>query len=279
MEDTHGLTGDELAEFRRKICAPRQEKTRRDASIVDKDPGRGGSEGYPVSYRKLLIKLYQEGKPFPAKNRRSIQRWIRNGTTPLPKTGNKGTTSMNGLHLLLLALFKLIYPQATNGECAVFIALESMDSRVFTDNEISKGLRKLHMTKKKSSTTAYQAFTPRNIYLHNCFWSYNFPAGVANVKRRILADADEMAFTIGVASTSYGHAVKGLRVRKCGNYGRGRKKITVTMIIEPGNPDIPASELGSLEKPRIWYRVSTDRGTSTEAYKSFLDNHFLNHLR
>lgn len=261
------------------ICAPREDQVRRRLTVGMKDPSRGGTEGYPLSHRLLLIDLYQSGLPFPEKNRRSIQRWIKFGSDPKKKTGNKGSTSMLGEHLFFLALFKRIYPQATNPQCAVFIACYSDDSRVFTNTEITQGLRKLNMTRKKASTTAYQAFTKRNLYLYDCFRNFTFPAGVKDVFRRRLCDADEMALTIGDAGLAYGHAVKGLRVRKSGNYGRGRQKITIIMIIEPGDPALPSSVEGSIERPRIWYRVSTDKGTSTEAYKSFLDHHFLNQLR
>ena len=34
------------------------------------------------------------------------------------------------------------------------------------------------------------------------------------------------------------------------------------MFIEAGDPTLPAGTLGSIEKPRIWYHLSKDRGTS-----------------
>ena len=96
------------------------------------------------------------------------------------------------------------YPHASNGEAAVFIALESEDSRIFTDAEISIsiGLRKLYMPRRKVPPQHINHSLPET-FIHNCFLSYNFPAGVANVKKRILADhAGKMVFTIGMATTS-----------------------------------------------------------------------------
>lgn len=269
---------DDRAEFRKNICVPRKEDVPRD-SVIGKDPSRGGSEGYPVPFRELLIKLYQNGHVIPKKQLRSVQRWIKDGVIPKRKTGNKAVTSMGGIHLLLLALYKLIYPQATNPQCAVFIAIYSDDGRVFTNREISKGLKKLNMTIKKASTTAYQAFTKRNVFLHTSFWQFNFPAGINNVRREVLCDADEMSLVLGDACLTYGHGVKGCRIRKGGNYGRSRGKVTIIMIIEPGNPKIDNSELGSINRPRIWYRISEDKGTSTEGYMNFLERYFLNKLR
>ena len=94
-----------------------------------------------------------------------------------------------------------------------------------------------------------------------------------------MCDADEMSFDIGDANLSYGHGVKGCRIRKAGNYGRGKRKVTLMMVIEPGNPDIDPSQEGSIEKPRIWYRVSFDKGTSTEGYTKFLKKYFLRKLK
>ena len=269
---------DELATLRKNIGMPRKDGVDRDLSL-GKDPSRGGSEGYDLPFRELLIDLYQSGQPIPLSNLRSVQRWIKNGTARKRKTGNKASSSMGGIHIFLLAIYKRIYPQASRPQCAVFIATYSEDGRVFTNGEISKGLRKLKMTKKRASTTAYKAFTPTNEYLHYCFWKMNFPAGVNDIRRKYLCDGDEMSVVLGDASLSFGHAVKGCRVRKGGNYGRGRKKITIQMIIEPGSPDIDDSEPGSIERPRIWYRVSRDKGTTVRGYKSFLEKKFLNHLR
>lgn len=272
------LSEDDRAELRKRICVHRKEGVPRD-SVVGKDPGRGGSEGYPVPFRELLIELYQNGHFIPKRFLRSVQRWMKEGVIPKRKTGNKAVTSMGGIHLFLLALYKLIYPQATQPQCAVFIAIYSDDGRVFTNREISKGLNKLKMTIKKASTTAYQAFTPRNEFLHKSFWQFDFPAGINNIRREELCDADEMSLVLGDACLSYGHGVKGCRIRKGGNYGRSNGKVTIIMIIEPGDPKIRNSKVGSLARPRIWYRISEDKGTSTEGYRNFLERYFLDKLR
>ena len=271
------MTEEDRAEFRKKIGAPRKKGVPRDST--KKHPSNGGCEGYSEEFKDMMVELYQSGNAIPRSILRSVQRWIKDGTISKRKTGNKASSSVTGIHLFLLAIFKKIYPQATRPQCAVFIALYSDDGRVLTDSEVSSGLEKIGMTRKKTSTTAYKAFTPKNQYLHECFWRFDFPAGVRNVRREELCDADEMALVLGDADQNYGHAVKGLRARKQGNYGRSSRKVVIIMIIEPGNPSLGADELGSIERPRIWYRVSTDKGTTTEAYKSFLENYFLNKLR
>ena len=78
-------------------------------------------------------------------------------------TGNKPVSSLPGQYLLLLVLFKLIWPQANYYECIAFISNESDDAKIFTEKQVSLALRKLGYTRKVTSTVAYQAFTERNL--------------------------------------------------------------------------------------------------------------------
>ena len=135
------------------------------------------------------------------------------------------------------------------------------------------------MTRKRASTTAYQAFTPQNPRLHHRFWTYPSPAGINGTPRKVLLDADECAIELKDANLNYGHAVKGMRVRKVGNYGRGKCKISLIMAIEAGDPGLRAEEEGSTENPRIWYRLSTDAGTSTKNYVDFLSLDLMDHFK
>lgn len=99
------------------------------------------------------------------------------------------------------------------------------------------------------STTAYQAFTPKNLKRHWRFWNLPFPAGIANVPQRELIDCDEMTLVISDANKNYGHAVNNIHVCKIGNYGRGEFKVTIIMAIEAGNPDLNDDVLGSIAHP------------------------------
>ena len=62
-----------------------------------------------------------------------------------------------------------------------------------------------------------------------------------------------------------------MRVKKFGNYLRGSVKLCLNLAIEPGNPCLDPLEDGSVEKPRLWYRLSTDGSTSRENYVDFLN--------
>ena len=143
---------------------------------------------------------------------------------------------------------------------------------MYTRQEIGDTIKDMEMTRKKASTTAYQAFTPDNLRYHHRFWNYDMPAGIKGTPRRTLIDVDECAIELKAVNENYGHAVKGLRVRKIGNYGRGKCKFTLILAVEAGDPDLPASTEGSIELPRLWYRITTDAGTSTESYHDFINH-------
>ena len=160
-----------------EIGAKRPRSLARTAS-VESHPSRGGSKGYPISQRIDMVTNYINGMSVPKSRIRSIQRWLKNGLVPLRQTGNAATGTIQGEHLFLLAIFKLVYPQASRPQCSCFIAVHSSDGRVLTNGEVTKCLECLNMTSKKGSTTAYQAFSPKNIYLHHCFWNFDAPAGV-----------------------------------------------------------------------------------------------------
>ena len=189
-------------DYLNKICAPRELQLPRLNVSGAPHPSKGGSTGYSVDMREYLVGLYQEGKEVDKSMVRSIQRWMKNGVVPKKKTGNKSKKDMSGEHLFLLAFFKLIWPQANREESALFVAIHSEDGRVLTNTEVTKGYQCLSLTRKKGSTTAYQAFTPKNSFLHFCFWNYNFPGGIKDVPMERLMDGDEMAFHLGDASQS-----------------------------------------------------------------------------
>ncbi len=73
--------------------------------------------------------------------------------------GNKPLSPLSGQYLLLLVMFKLIWPLANYCKCIVFIANESNNARIFLEQDVDIALRKLGYTMKVALTVAYQAFT------------------------------------------------------------------------------------------------------------------------
>jgi transposase len=133
-------------------------------------------------------------------------------------------------------------------------------------------LRKLGYTQKVTSTVAYQAFTQVNLDRRRLFWTRPWPVGIHGIPRRQLIDADEFGLHLNAANRKYGSAPIGLKIRKPGNYDHGTFKLTIILAIETGNPDIPAGDIGSISNPHVWARVTTEPGTSAEAYCIFVEH-------
>lgn len=272
------LTREERKEYNRKHGISRELKVFREGETEVPHPSKGGSRGFPTWYKDKVVEMKKLGLDVAhLASERSVRRWKNERIIAYTMTGNKGTSGLPGHHRLLLALFKKVYPQATSEQCTVFLACHSHDHAVFTNSEISRALSDMAMTVKRSSTTANQAFSPDNLERHFRFWKYPFPAGIRRTPRKLLIDVDEMAVELKDAGLNYGHAVRGMRVRKIGNYGRGKIKFTLIMAIEAGDPDPSRDpdEEGTVSNPRLWYKISTDAGTTTENYVTFLNKRLM----
>ncbi len=149
-------------------------------------PSRGGSRGYDIHHRWMVVDLYCAGNPAPGGMLRSIQRWIANGVIPFLMTGNKPSSGLSGEYLLLLVIFTFLWPQSNYCECIAVIANESNDARIFSESKVGLALRKLGYTQKATSTVAYQAFTQVNLNRRRLFWTRPWPVGIHGVPRHQL---------------------------------------------------------------------------------------------
>lgn len=271
------LTASERNSFLRKRGIVPANGVEREGAADGPHPSKGGAPGYPQSFKDYMLEQWFSGCPMPKSMLSSLRRWSKDSVAK-QMSGGKQSHNAEGNHRYLLAFFKKFFPHASCSQCAAFIALHSGDGKVLTNNEITRALKDMNMTRKRASTVAYQAFTPVNLHKHFKYWNYNFPGGIADVPRRRMIDIDECGIQLNMANENYGHAVQGLRVRKIGNYGRGRTKITIIMAIEPGDPHIPWGRKGSIARPRLWYNLSTSAGTSTQAYIDFLRYDLMRHF-
>jgi hypothetical protein len=126
---------DDAARWRRNNGVERVDGVLRDTCFLP-HPRVGGSRGYDIPFRQMILDAYQAGNPAPEGMRTSVWRWMQNGVLPLRMTGNKPVTSLSGQYLLLLVLFKLIWPQANYYECIAFIANETDDAEIFTEKQV-----------------------------------------------------------------------------------------------------------------------------------------------
>ncbi len=135
---------------------------------------------------------------------------------------------------------------------------------------MGRALQKLGYTTKVTSTVAYQAFTEHNKCRRQLYWNKLWPLGIYGIPRRLLIDADEFGLHLNLANRKYGSSPRGMRISKPGNYDRGTFKLTIILAVETGDPKIPAGQIGSLTRPRVWAQVTTEPGMTAMAYCAFV---------
>jgi hypothetical protein len=201
---------DPIAKWCRENGVARVDGVLRDTRFLP-HPRLGGARGYDIPFRQMIVDAYQAGNPAPEGMRASVYQWMQN-VNPKRMTGNKAILELSGEYLLLLVIFKLIWPQANYFECIAFIANQTEDGKKFMEGDIGKALRRLGYTMKVTSTVAYQAFTERNLTRRRLFWTMPWPIGIHGIPRRLLIDADEFGLNLNDANRKYGSAPWGLQI-------------------------------------------------------------------
>jgi hypothetical protein len=150
------------------------------------NPANGGSSGYDVWFREQQVAKFNNGQPIDVAVA-TIYRW-RDRMLTFRATGNKTSSTIVGEDQLLMVFLLFAYPEAQEDEIAAFIY--DSGGQIYERSQISKRLKELNMTKKKASTEAYQAYTPRNILTCEQFWSQPPPVGIVGIPRCRLIDVD-----------------------------------------------------------------------------------------
>lgn len=221
-------------------------------------PSTGGGEGYPPSYRQDAINAFAQGQGhlFTC-SVSSARRWAANGSQRLAKTGNKPPSVLRGEHQFLLCLLRKIRPKSTAAEIRTFICQQSSDHAMFTDQQISKREKELGFTRKRSATSAEQAFTPRNRLRARLYWNTPYPTGILNTNRAQICDVDEFGLWVEKMNPSYGKTMRGVACVQPGKYGHGDKFSCIIGVMADG---------------RRWFKMRKIAGTSSETFNSFVDD-------
>ena len=222
------------------------------------DPSNGGSRGYEVWHRKIMLEFAAVYSPEQASaifqvSMASLYRWaIR--LKPYRRTGNKRRVVLTDEDQLLLTLAIYINPTSTADQIAAFIIREG--GNIYTREQIYKRLKEMGVVRKRASVESFKAFTPQNIMRARVFWTEGPPAGVAGVPRRKFIDIDETRFALHQTRKGVkGWGVKAVRVRDKGDFKKGMQSVNLIIGIEAGNPMIPADQPGSLKHPRCWFEI------------------------
>jgi hypothetical protein len=202
---------------------------------------RNGGLGYGMHARRALLapenKLRHNGinarlvlddtdgiAAYSSRRRWRVQENGEGDVIPKQHTGNKRSEkSIIGVPLVLLALYRILYPKAHRCEIQAFLfrAHSGVGNNPFfysltaiTDAEAALGLNR-----KKGSTTAYQAFTPINLLRRTIYWRFPGPFGIRDVKREDMIDFDQAGLSVTKGNRSHGKCHVTSRVSAAGNYG------------------------------------------------------------
>lgn len=220
-------------------------------------PGQGGAEGYTPPHRTDAIQSASLGVQVTP-SARSLRRW-RNRPWRLAKSGGVAATNLRGHESVLLALYRLAWPKATLDQVRAFIARRT--GRLYSRADVSLRESQLGLTRKVGSTTAWQAFTPMNLYRRQQFWSAPYPVGVAGTARAALIDVDEFAVTVDKCNARRGKAGRGIRVRQRGHYEKGDHYTGIIGVSPCGH---------------VWFRLMHQAGMNGAEFLSFLLHIFAN---
>ena len=123
-------------------------------------PSRGGSRGYDMNMRNLvlddvLVSSVDKAAEKHGVSTRTIRRWLHR-VMPYRQTGNKARENLTGLDQFLLCLAIHIYPRGSSDEYAAFIYRRG-GTKVYSRAAISKRCSELKLRRKKCSLEAYKA--------------------------------------------------------------------------------------------------------------------------
>ena len=124
------------------------------------------------------------------------------------RTGNRRSQrEVKHRDLILLALHRAVLHKATFSELNAFIYamnLHNPDNRMYSYSQLHRAGASILITRKRSSTTAYQAMTPTNIQRRANFWNMMYPFGCIGINPRDMIDLDEAGIYTNGTNRKYG---------------------------------------------------------------------------
>lgn len=235
-------------------------------------PKYGGSHGYPVWFRlDVLDHVYGHGIADAHRHyrvaKKSIRRWLQR-LAPYHQLGNAERQIITGRDQILLGICLHIYPRAEDQEVAAFIYANG--GNIYSHKDVSRRCKELKLSRKRASLESSNAYSERNVIRTRQFWTMGPRVGVNGVPRHKLIDIDEASFYLKKIEKRYGRAYSSCRVRDTANYKRGGRSINLLLAVEPGDPNLAPNILGSINHPRVWYKI-VDGNVDQFVYAEFID--------
>ena len=213
-------------------------------AVTGHPSGPGRRTGYDQHFRGFVLAVRQAGitreqlqlfTQFRAQHEypslRSERRWEELLATlghyrQCRRTGNERATVLRDHDCILLALYRMAFPKAMAAEINAFLYranFGNLDFRFYHPSQITKCEKRIGLTRKRGSTTAFQALLPVNRRKRWCYWNLPYPFGAGNIRRSDLIDLDESGFEMSTADRGIGKAYVGKRVKQSGLYSRTEK--------------------------------------------------------
>ena len=212
----------------------------------------------------ILALQVQHLYPHPDTVTRFVTQHVAVGhSRPYRCTGNaRAEREVEGFDLILLSFYRAFAPKALSSEVNAF--LYEMNSPAnpnfvpYSDSQICRAQQRFHLTRKRCSTTAYQALLPRNVQWRHNYFNMNYPFGIRNVDPRFIIDMDEASGSVDGANRTNGTCLVGTRSREVGPYSKS-DKVTLLLAIsgDPANPD-------------RWFDIWGDGGTTVDRFYNFI---------
>ena len=183
-------------------------RTSEDAII---HPSLSKGNVYSQVTRQAAVQCYENGDvdfsvvsslrshhSFPS--HRSVVRWVDRlndlgNFRPFRRSGNKrAEREIMGNDLMLFALYRVSLPKATQSEVSVFLAVMNRHDPMYvpySPSQITRAEDVLNLTRKRGSTTAFQAYDPFNLQWRDNYLNMPYIYGMAHIKARDIIDIDE----------------------------------------------------------------------------------------
>ena len=204
---------------------------------------------------------------------RTCRRWAKlqedNGhLRPCRRTGNKFGDRMSGPDLIYLALFRAFYPKCTIAEANAFLYVANLGNpfwNFYSPSQIHRGECVIGLSRKRASTTAFQALYPINLQNRWGYWNLPYPLGIADIRRSQIIDLDECGMYMeSTANRKHGKAVVGLRVNEVGPYSKSQKWNLLLAVC--GEDPIDGQEAS-----RRWAEVWVESGATVNRFLNFME--------
>ena len=120
---------------------------------------------------------------------------------------------------MLLALYRFSLPKATQAEVSAFLAIMNGHDSMYVSyspSQITRAEDVLNLTRKRGSTSAFQAYDPFNLQWRDNYLNMPYIYGMAHIKARDIIDIDEAGLELVSSNRRHGKSHKSEGVREAG---------------------------------------------------------------